>query len=218
MSDFVAFDIKLNKVVRNQNFQIHNVRNAKAVGTDETLNTLSQALPVAGVLDLSHLNTVTMLVVTSNKPLYIEGIISGMAEKTIFPDQATFVLTCPITNVVITNNSDATARLNVTYIDISDLPEYLVPMSLITFGAFERIAPLGFTVTTLANVRVQNLGLDFLTNDQATAPSTSAVDLFRICDIDGTPSPVGAYVMYLDDNITQANASGTLQLSVGEVV
>lgn len=217
MGDFVALDLKLNKVVRNQNFQIHNVRNAKAVGENETLSTNTHTLPVGGILDLSHLNTVTMLVVSSNKPVYIEGIINGMTQKTVFPDQATFVLTCPITDVVITNNSTASARLTITYIDIADLAEYLVPMSLVTFAAFSRIAPLGFTVTTLANVRVQNLGLEYLVNDQVSAPSTSAVGLYRICNSDGTPNPNGDHIMYLDDNITQSNASGTLQLSVGEL-
>lgn len=165
---------------------------------------------------ISAVGNTMALIIYSTQPLTATFQIVGNGSPTIFAGQTLTVCTSPITgSITLTNYGVNDALINVIRLaQPTEAPIYIIDRELITFPALARLAPIGASVTTLANVDVSDVALDIFTNDQVTAPGTgpSVFQKYRICNSSGTPTPTGNYVMLLDDNVTQQNFGGTLQI------
>ena len=144
-----------------------------------------------------------------------------MCSSDLFPshdtqtNQTLFVTTTEIGSITIYNPGAVTTTVTVLRLaDSGDTLNFVIPRHLITFPALSRIAPIGYTVTDLSKVIVQDVALFNLANDQVTAPSNTAGQKFRVCDVSGTPTPNGAYIMLLNDLVSQQNFAGTLPMWV----
>lgn len=187
-----------------------------SVGADDAY-TDSQSVTIrAGkTLALADLPQCIGFTLYAQKPLFVSGTVDGNAVATTFTAQTFLSMSTGFNGVIISNNNTSDVLVNIVRISLSEVA-YVIPRHLVTFSQLSRIAPIGSVVTILANVVVQDVTLYPLVNDQVIAPSNSAGERFRICNSDGTPNATGAYIMYLNDIVTQQNFSGTLQLWVGE--
>lgn len=98
-------------------------------------------------------------------------------------------------------------------------PTPVMPRTQVVFPMLARITALPQSVQNIGNLVVMDVTLAPFTNDQVTAPGLGpqVVEKYRICDANGTPTNFGSHIMYLDDNVTQQNFSGTLALWVEEL-
>lgn len=166
-------------------------------------------------LTLNNLPQCLAITIYAKYPVFISGAVDGNATPTSFTGQTLFNLTTGMNDVSITNNNVEDVSVTVIRFSASEA-EFVISRRLITFAPLSRIAPIGASVTNIANVVVEDVALFQLINDQVIAPSNSAGQRFRVCNADGTPNVNGAYIMYLNDIVTQQNFSGTLQLWVSE--
>lgn len=87
----------------------------------------------------------------------------------------------------------------------------------ITFPAFARYAPIGATVTTNAKVRAQYAGTG--SDLSLRADTASAQNSFTLVDSAGNYAATGGTHLYISDQeFANANTSGTLQLTIEELV
>lgn len=152
----------------------------------------------------------------ANYPVNVTGTIAGNVNPTNWTSQSMVAMTSGVQTVTVTNVGTKVATVTVIRLSSIATIGTTIARHLITFSPLSRIAPIGATVTNLANVVVEDVALFQLTNDQVSAPSSTAGPKFRVCDPDGTANPTGTHIMYLDDIVTQQNFAGTLQLWVEE--
>ncbi len=159
----------------------------------------------------------------ASSPVDVETVVDNNVDPTLFKEQTLLTITSKVGQLTIINTSEKKATVSVVRLGSANIPNPpvpdIIPNQLVTFSQLSRIAALPQAITTLANVRVQDVTLNDFENDQVTAPGTGSgvLDKFRICDNTGAATPTGAYIMLLDDNITQQNMSGTLQVWVREL-
>lgn len=159
----------------------------------------------------------------ASSPVEVETLVDDNNDPTVFKEQTLLVITSKVGEVTITNTGDNkstvyVARLGYASLPVPPVPD-VIPRQLVTFDALARITDLPQAITVLANVRVEDITLFPFTNDQVTAPGTGPTvqNKYRICDSDGTANVHGAYIMLLDDNVTQQNFSGTLKVWIREL-
>jgi hypothetical protein len=166
---------------------------------------------------LPDLGNTQAICIYSTQPVSVTANVDTSVTPTVFPTQRVFILTCSVSSLKIENLNLVDTMVNVIRLAAPvSTTSYRIARHLVTFAALSRIAPIGSSVTTLSKVVVQDVTLALLVNDQVTAPAPGVTLKYRICNSDGTANPVGAYIMYLDDTVTQQNFSGTLQLWVAE--
>lgn len=152
----------------------------------------------------------------ANRLVSVLGKLPGQENAILFPPQSLFLLEGGLRDVEITNNNTENVTVTITRLSRTQVV-YINELTLFTFPAFARIIPLGFVVQDINKMVVQTQSFISLTNDQVSAPSTNQINKYKIVDSDGTPNINGDHLMYLDDNITQNNSSGTLQLWIGQL-
>lgn len=156
----------------------------------------------------------------SKFPVTVTATVDSAVAPTVFENQTLLITTSSLKNITVANPGTARTTISVVRLSlvVPIVPVQPMARQLITFASLARIAALPHAITTLAKVIVEDVTLAIYTNDQVTAPGLGAgvFEKFRICNSDGTPNPTGAYIMILDDLVSQQNFSGTLQLWVQE--
>ena len=172
------------------------------------------SVPPDSTMIVSEIVGTVGVVLYSKYPITVTTQIEANVPVTM-TNQTMFVTTTQVRSLTLYNPGTKTSVVTIIRLANSgDALDYTIPRHLITFPMLSRIAPIGYTVTDLAKVEVEDVALFNLTNDQVTAPSNVAGQKFRVCDVSGTPNPNGAYLMYLNDVVTQQNFTGTLQVWV----
>lgn len=173
-------------------------------------------VPSDSTIVVSEITNTKAVALYSKYPVHVTTQVESNPSITL-SNQTMFLTTTEVGSLTIYNPGTKASVVTVIRLsDSEDSVSYVIPRHLVTFSALSRIAAIGYTVTDLSKVAVEDVTLFNLTNDQVTAPSNTAGQKFRICDSNGTPNPNGAYVMYLNDIVTQQNFSGTLQLWVSQ--
>lgn len=184
-----------------------------------TIDEKGLVLKAGNSITLATMTETKAVVMYSTQPITLKTQVVGNATVTTFLGQTLFVTTGGVADIELENEGTKDAVVSVIRIAESvGTMNYRIARHLVTFSALSRITAIGSAVLDLTKVEVQDVTLATFTNDQVTAPGIgpNVVEKFRICDADGTPNATGAYIMYLDDIVTQQNFSGTLQLWVAE--
>ncbi len=156
----------------------------------------------------------------ATRPVNVTALVDGNLTPTVFESQTLLLVTSNMTDVRITNLLPGRSTITVNRLAIVVSTPVYGPMQrqLITFPALSRIAALPQAIISLGKVVVQDVTLATFGLDQSTpfGGGAGVFERFRICNSDGTPNATGAFIMILDDMVSQQNFSGTLQLWVEE--
>lgn len=156
----------------------------------------------------------------SSAPVKVTTKVDNNLTPTVFENQTILAMTSSVASVVVENTGLNKATIQVVRLALYNAATPIQPIvrQIITFSALSRITALPQAITVLGNVNVDDITLFPFVNDQVTAPGSgpSVANKFRICNSDGTANSTGAYIMILDDMITQQNFSGTLQFWIEE--
>lgn len=194
---------------------------AAIASTDGTLDERNLIIRASNFQVLDEIPNTKTLLLYSTQPVNVTTRVAGNVSDTVFSGQTLTVITSGVGSVRIENAALKTANVSVIRLaEGGTSVSTRISRRLITFAQLSRIAPIGASVTTLAKLLVQDVTLATFVNDQVLAPGSTAShnQKYRLCDSDGTANATGAYIMYLDDVVTQQNFSGTLQLWVEEVL
>lgn len=173
------------------------------------------------ITSLPTVDNTNALCLYSTVPVKVTTRVDNNVANTVFENQTLLVITSNVSSVALENTSLQKATIFVARLALYNpaTPVQPIPRQLVTFSALSRITALPQAITNIGNVTVEDITLFVFTNDQVTAPAVggASANKFRICNSDGTPNSNGAYLMILDDLITQQNFSGTLQFWIEEV-
>lgn len=192
-------------------------RNVLAIRTGLTqdlgmIDERTLTVPTDTTIVVSELSGTKCVALYSKYPITVTTQVEANPTITL-QNQTLFITTTEVGSLTLYNPGTKDSTVTILRLaDSGDSVAYTIPRHLITFPVLSRIAPIGYTVTDLSKVVVQDVALFNLANDQVTAPSNTAGQKFRICDVTGVANPNGAYLMWLNDVVTQQNFTGTLQV------